>query len=143
MMMLPLRIRLRISTAQHVWTCSSIAAAPKVTLTAGDAKQWFLGPTRVHTPKRHLDRFSRFCRARTRGHADTPTDHACVTSHIFCYALQCGLIIHSFISPQNVIAKKNKKQNLTKQNKNDYRNSLSLQFVLCIFTKIQSRLLQA
>ena len=43
-------------------------------------------------------------------------------------------ILHSFISPQNVIAKRFKKQNLTKQNKNNYSNSLSLQFVLCIFT---------
>jgi len=45
---------------------------------------------------------------------------------------------HSFISPQNVIAKKKKKKqnltNLSKQNKNSYSNSLSLQFVLCIFT---------
>jgi len=45
------------------------------------------------------------------------------------------LVIHSFISPQNVIAKKNtKKQNLTKQNKNKYNSSLSLQFILYIFT---------
>ena len=46
--------------------------------------------------------------------------------------------IHSFISPQNVIAKKQNKQdltiNLTRQNRNNYSSSLSSQFVLCIFT---------
>jgi len=48
------------------------------------------------------------------------------------------LVLHSFISPQNVIAKKQNRNrnwlNITKQNKNNYSNSLSLQFVLCIFT---------
>jgi len=44
---------------------------------------WFLGPTRVHTPKRHLDRFSRFCTAQgcnhrpTNGQTDRQTDRPC------------------------------------------------------------------
>jgi len=44
--------------------------------------------------------------------------------------------MHRFISPQNVIAKKEHKnqQNLTKQNKSKYNSSLSSQFVLYIFT---------
>ena len=42
---------------------------------------------------------------------------------------------HSFIPRQSVTAKKEyKKQNLTKQNKNKYNSSLSLQFVLFILT---------
>jgi len=36
------------------------------------ANTWFLGPTRLSTPKRHLNRFSRFRRAHSR---DRSTDH--------------------------------------------------------------------
>ena len=41
--------------------------------------------------------------------------------------------VQSFISPQNVVAKKNTK-NRTKQNENEYNSWLSLQLVLYIFT---------
>jgi len=42
-----------------------------------------LGPTRVHIPNRHLDRFSRFCSAHDRYR---PTDHATPSAAIGCIA---------------------------------------------------------
>jgi len=66
---------------------------------------WFLGPTRVHTPKRHLDRFSRFCTAQGCNHrptngqtdrqTDRQTDHATPSATIgrIYIVVRCGLII--------------------------------------------------
>jgi len=48
------------------------------------------------------------------------------------HRLPVHLLLHSFISPQSGSKKQNRNRtylNLTKQNKNNYSNSLSLQFV--------------
>jgi len=55
---------------------------------------WFLGPIRASNYKRHLDRFSRFCRLNIVIHRRT--DHAtrCVTiGRIYARNMRCGLII--------------------------------------------------
>jgi len=46
----------------------------------------------------------------------------------------CASNIRVYFTTKCDSKKEYKKQNLTKQNKNKYSNSLSLQFVLCIFT---------
>jgi len=61
---------------QSYLPCGANVPSHEGTLAPPGDYDWtcFLGPTRVHAqPKRHLDRFSRFCRA---DYCDRQTDHA-------------------------------------------------------------------